>query len=257
MVRNMGTGAGNRKLKRPHCTVSGDSWGISAKWCALLLLLLTACTAPAYHIQNSRLVPVRLFAKPLLLTFDDGPAHPVIDRAILAVLRKHHAKSIWFVNCKYFADPANVDTLHAIIADGHQIANHTATHAQLPELDAAGLQREIGGCSETIKALTGKMPVYFRPPSGRTTPAANAVAHAYGMQVVGWSSDSSDSLLARFKVRPQLYMPFLDAYPVYDPRVTAEAGGIVLFHDYPNTQLALDGILTALEARGFTFVAPG
>ncbi|MDQ3368624.1 MAG: hypothetical protein M3680_24615 [Myxococcota bacterium] len=38
-------------------------------------------------------------------------------------------------------------------------------------------------------------------------------------------------------------------------QVRAQNGGIVLFHDiHPFTAAALDGILTALEAEGFTFV---
>lgn len=217
------------------------------------------------HIEpvDGGLVGAALNRKPILLTFDDGPQNAETDARILGILRKHHAHAAWFITCKDL-DPAidpdamrNRATLRRIVAEGHVIANHGYGHVNLKALPADRLQHEIGGCSDAIAKVSGVRPRYFRPPWGVATPAVEAHVQAAGMRIVEWGPNSYDSLLARFKAQPETFVPFVAANPVYDVARNAESGDVLLFHDYPNTALALDGILTRLEAHGFQFVVPG
>jgi len=71
-----------------------------------------------------------------------------------------------------------------------------------------------------------------------------------------WGGNSYDSLLTQFKQQPGTFSDYIAAHPIYDVALNAGPGDVLLFHDYPNTAIALDGILTRLEQRGFQFVLP-
>lgn len=200
--------------------------------------------------------------KPIALTFDDGPENLADDRSILATLAKHHAHALWLVTCKRLdpsIDPQAAEhriALKQIVAQGHLIGNHGFSHVDLRPLGAAALHHEIVGCSELITQLTGRRPVYFRPPFGVHTPEVDRTIRANRMQLLLWANNSYDSFLADFKRHPQGFAAFVAAHPIFDVALNARSGDVLLFHDYPNTALALDGILTRLEQRHFQFVLP-
>lgn len=217
-------------------------------------------------LADSRIVGGGWFGpKPVMLTFDDGPANAAVDRSILATLSRHHARALWFVTCARL-DPAldpmaaeNRATLRQIVAEGHLLGNHGYSHVDLAALGRAApsrLAQEVGGCSAAIRAASGVVPAYFRPPWGRNSPGVRSAAAAAGMGVLLWSGNSFDSLLASFKRRPETFLSFVARHPAFDIAANADAGEVLLMHDYPNTALALDDILTRLEKRGFRFVLP-
>jgi peptidoglycan/xylan/chitin deacetylase (PgdA/CDA1 family) len=192
--------------------------------------------------------------KTAVLTFDDGPQDARTDAAILAVLRKHHAPAVWFVNCKWLATPENRATLRQIAAEGVPVGNHGYDHLPLLTLTPAQLDHEIGGCSEAIQAATGKAPAYFRPPWGKSSPEVRA--RLGGMREMLWSADSMDHAAHFFRQKPDAYRAYLRDNPTLDVALTARSGDVILFHDYANTAATLDDTLTRLERRGFRFTPP-
>jgi peptidoglycan/xylan/chitin deacetylase (PgdA/CDA1 family) len=188
------------------------------------------------------------------LTFDDGPQDAATDAQILAVLRKHHAPAIWFVNCHWL--PEHAATLRQIVAEGHALGNHGYDHRPLAGLSEAALSHEVGDCSREVYALTGHAPRYFRPTWGRSTPEADALVARLHMQAMLWSADSRDHAAHFFRDKPAAYADFLSDNPSQDVSLTAKDGDVVLFHDYPNTAATLDATLTRLEQRGFRFISP-
>ena len=64
----------------------------------------------------------------LALTFDDGP-DPVWTPRVLDVLKAQHVKATFFVVGTAVA--AHPELARRIVAEGHQIAAHTFTHANL------------------------------------------------------------------------------------------------------------------------------
>ena len=219
----------------------GGAWALAAS--LAVVAALTYLTVVATRTYPSH--------KTAVLTFDDGPSDPATDARILDVLRKHHASAVWFVNCKWL--PANRPTLRRIVRDGHQVGNHGYDHLPLPTLSGAALRHEVGGCSEAIKAATGQAPVYFRPAWGKQSPQSRQVMQAFGMREMLWSSDSMDHAVRLFRTRPAVYAAYLFRNPNQDVSQTVEDGGVILFHDYPNTAATLDATLTRLERRGFHF----
>jgi len=188
------------------------------------------------------------------LTFDDGPQDAATDAQILAVLRKHHAPAVWFVNCKWL--PEHATTLRQIAAEGHAIGNHGYDHRPLAGLSGAALTHEVGDCSRAILAATGHAPTYFRPPWGESTPDARREVASLRMREMLWSADSQDHAVHFFRDKPAAYAAFLAENPTQDVALTAQPGDVILFHDYPNTAATLDDTLTRLEQRGFRFASP-
>jgi len=69
--------------------------------------------------------------------------------------------------------PDNQPSARAMAADGHEIGNHTHTHAQgFRLLSADEQERELAGMEDACVAVTGKRPVGFRSPGWNMSDAA-------------------------------------------------------------------------------------
>jgi peptidoglycan/xylan/chitin deacetylase (PgdA/CDA1 family) len=214
--------------------------------------------ARAAWLFSGGLIAISAFAwlrePTVTLTFDDGPQDVHADAEILAVLRKHHAPAVWFVNCKWL--PEHAVMLRQIAAEGHAIGNHGYDHLPLAGLSPAELAHEVGDCSREVYALTGHAPRYFRPTWGRSTPEADQLVASLKMRTMLWSADSRDHAAHFFRDQPAAYAAFLADNPSQDVGLTAKDGNVILFHDYPNTAATLNATLTKLEQRGFRFALP-
>lgn len=200
--------------------------------------------------------------KVALLTFDDGPRDPEIDAALLGILKKHAAPSIWFVVCEHFDDVGNpraarnLQTLQDVTRAGHQIGNHSHRHQNLKSMDGndpGGVDLEINQCSDAINTAIGARPVYFRAPWGEYSPNVLRLAGVSGMRVMNWTSNSND---ASFSGRTEEYRKYLFNSPEINFEDTVKNGDVILLHNTTQTVVVLDQLLTNLEKRGFHFVLP-
>ncbi|MBV8817971.1 MAG: polysaccharide deacetylase family protein [Acidobacteriaceae bacterium] len=98
----------------------------------------------------------------IALTFDDGPSESTLD--VLDVLDRYA------VRATFFQIGANVRRLphvaRAVADAGHEIANHTNTHARLDFRSPAFIFRELRAAQECIAEHTGQMARFFRAPFG-------------------------------------------------------------------------------------------
>ena len=181
--------------------------------------------------------------KYITLTFDDGPYGHGVDERILTILAKHDAHAIFFDVCTHITKiTEGVPT--EILAAGDPVANHSFDHPFLTRLPTADLAHEIGGCSSRIAAITGRRPVFFRPPFGQTSPDVLQAVHIAGMAQVLWNASSGDT----WRKSPQAI--------VAQALQLASNRSILLMHSRPLTADALDELLTRLQKRGFRFVLP-
>jgi peptidoglycan/xylan/chitin deacetylase (PgdA/CDA1 family) len=114
------------------------------------------------------------------LTFDDGPSE--WTDPILETLRDADARATFFVIGD--AIPGREQTLRRIVADGHEVANHTATHARLDQLTPTDVERELRLATSAIQDVTQTSPVMFRPPGFHYTPEVLEVAGRCGLRWV-------------------------------------------------------------------------
>ena len=126
----------------------------------------------------------------MALTFDDGPS-PRYTAQVLAILRRYGVTATFFMigeNVEKYPD-----VLRQVLAEGHQVGNHTWSHPDLGKRSDEQVRAEIERTSDII-ASAGRTqpPRLFRAPYGYFTPATFAVCARLGLQPVSWSVDPED-----------------------------------------------------------------
>ncbi|ACL57966.1 polysaccharide deacetylase family protein [Methylobacterium nodulans] len=191
------------------------------------------------------------------LTFDDGP-DPNYTAKILDILREKGAKATFYIIGRNAVQSPGL--LKRIYDEGHDIGNHTFSHARL--MESSGRERiavELNMAQRIIEAQTGVRTTLFRPPEAFRSlsfldfsPQLVEVATELGYQIGALDTDSFDWAAAAFGVKKA---------NVVDRVVSKVANGqgqIVLMHDAGgNRQLTIDAlpdIIDQLQARGFQFV---
>jgi peptidoglycan-N-acetylglucosamine deacetylase len=177
----------------------------------------------------------------IAMTFDDGPSPETTPR-LLDILKERNIKVTFFmIGQNAERNPAIVKR---ILAEGHEIGNHSWTHPQLSKLADDRVTEEINKTQTAIKDASGYTPVLMRPPYGAITARQKEwIEKQFGLNVIIWSVDPFD-----WK-RP--------GSSVIEQRILAGArpGAIVLSHDiHKQTVDAMPATLDALAAKGFKFV---
>ncbi len=184
---------------------------------------------------------VRTGRREVALTFDDGP-DPEWTPQVLAMLKRHRAKATFFVIGRHVE--RHPELVRRAVGEGHEIGNHTWSHAHLDRCNAGKVREQLERGSAAIAAVTGVRPTLFRPPRGIIGPVGLLAAAEAGQPIVLWST------LIRGK------SPWRDLAQVV---ASITPGSIVLGHDGGPTprqelMMAFDQLLRRLSDDGYRFV---
>jgi len=208
--------------------------------------------APTYRMTKAyRIVPIdkeKTPSKVALLTFDDGPKDEATLKPLLDTLDKHNAKAIFFVNG--YRVKAHPELLKEIDERNQVIGNHSWDHIELGKEKADKIKEQIGKVQDIVKEVTGKPPVFFRPPFASSNDSVRAVAKEDGLLFMTWSNGSLDWDMNKIKLekRPQAVID--------NVMEQLHEGSNILMHELPWTAETLDNLLTQLEQKGYSFVDP-
>ena len=136
--------------------------------------------------------------------------------------------------------PESVKALHDA---GHEVMNHSNTHAHYPQLSANEVVADLNACNDKIEGVTGVRPTLVRLPYGDYDDNSVNAVRSIGMEPIQWDVDSLD-------------WKDLEAGEI-TRRVTSKVqpGSIVLFHNAAlHTPEALPTIIQTLLQEGYTFV---
>lgn len=126
------------------------------------------------------------------ITIDDGPDRDVTPR-VLEILQSAGARATFF--CIGERVTANADLSCEIVARGHRIENHSQSHRHhFSLLGSRGLRREIEAAQQSITAVTGERPRFFRAPAGLRNPFLQPVLASLGLQLVSWTRRGFDTV---------------------------------------------------------------
>ncbi len=199
----------------------------------------TAALENEPHVQVVNVGPTT--AKQVALTFDDGP-HPIITLKVLDILREYNAKATFFVigsRAKRYPW-----ILRQIVAEGHEIGNHTYTHLMMTAETSTDevIDREITQTQNEIKNAIGYETFLFRPPYGTYRAETKSVFRDHNLNIVLWSVDSNDW---RAKEHDRIFQTVTNHI---------HNGSIILCHDIHKAILdSLPHILDTLKAEGYEF----
>ena len=136
--------------------------------------------------------------------------------------------------------PESVKALHDA---GHEVMNHSDTHAHYNSLSAEEIIADVEACNDKIEAVTGVRPTLIRCPYGEYDDHVIAAIRSIGMEPIQWDVDSLD-------------WKEISAGEITE-RVTSriQPGSIVLFHNAAlHTPEALPGILNYMIGQGYSVV---
>jgi membrane peptidoglycan carboxypeptidase len=182
--------------------------------------------------------------KRLALTFDDGPSD--YTPAVLDLLAKYHLKATFcMVGEQVEAYP---NTVRRIVAEGHELCNHSMRHDDLGIISAAKARADIAATdAEIAKAVPGATVTYYRAPYGDFGPSAKEGA-LLGHTPLGWLVDPDDWMLPGAEVIASRI----------EQQLTPRA--VVLVHDgggeRGQTIAALKKVIPRLLGQGWTFDLP-
>lgn len=183
--------------------------------------------------------------KLIAFTFDDAPSRTLEN--ILAVYASFNeanpdcrASGTVFCNSNLF-DLQTSHLLHACLALGIELGNHTHSHYDLTTLDEKTLQDEIDRTDKALCDIDGKARHLLRAPFGKINDFVKALSPVpmidWTIDTLDWSGVSEDSIYRT----------------VFENRFS---GAIVLMHDgYKHTVDALKRLLPDLKADGYQVVS--
>ncbi|KAH8901135.1 glycoside hydrolase/deacetylase [Thozetella sp. PMI_491] len=129
----------------------------------------------------------------IAITFDDGPY--IYTSQLLDLLAQYGVKSTFFINGHNYVDTSAApypDILRRMVNDGHQIASHTDTHADLDATDTNGRRQEMANLEAIVANIFGFFPTYMRPPYGNCGGACQSDLSALGYHIITWNIDTDD-----------------------------------------------------------------
>lgn len=177
----------------------------------------------------------------IALTFDDGP-HASNTPRLLDMLRQRNLKATFYTVGTNVARYPNI--MRRIVAEGHEVANHTWTHPSLSKLSDGAVRSELQRSHDALVKIIGTAPRTYRPPYGAITARQMQwIFDEFGYPTIKWSVDPRDWQVKNASIVTQNILR--DTQP----------GGIVLVHDIHASSIdAMPATLDGLLSRGFQFL---
>ncbi|WP_442853793.1 polysaccharide deacetylase family protein [Bacillus sp. FJAT-22090] len=183
--------------------------------------------------------------KAVLLTIDDAPDKNALEMA--KTLKELNAPAIFFVNGHFIDTEEEKANLKAIYDMGFSIGNHTQTHVNLKDSSEEEQREEIIRVNETVEAVTGEKPKFFRAPFGVNTDYSRSLVQSEGMLLMNWTYG--------YDWEKQ----YMDADSLTEIMLNTEYltdGANLLMHDRSWTAGALPSIVEGFRAKGYDLIDP-
>ena len=185
----------------------------------------------------------------IALSIDDGP-DPEVTPRVLDLLAAHGAVATFFCIGERVAQHAAL--AREIVRRGHSIENHTQHHRHhFSLLGPRRIAAEVGRAQETIAAVTGTEPRFFRAPAGLRNAMLDPVLRRLRLQLASWTRRGFDTVNGN----PAAVLRKLTRKLC--------AGDILLLHDghsartaqgAPVIEIVLPQLLRAFDAAGLKTV---
>lgn len=216
--------------------------------CVLIgAMILTVGTATTTQViataTEERLIPIYYVdtdEKVCALSFDAAWGNEQTE-TLLDILDEYKVKTTFFLVGDWV--DSYPESVKEIAKRGHDIGNHSDTHAHMSQISLEEQAAEIAACNDKITAITGKEITLFRPPYGEYDNNVVSTVLNCDMYCVQWNIDSLDWK----DPTPQ------DMVTRIEEKLCP--GSIILMHNgATNTPEALPLIIEAIKAQGYEIV---
>ena len=221
-----------KMLAAAACLLAAAAMLYAVNYPSLMGAAAASRQLPIYCVQRDQ--------KMVSISFDAAWGNEDTQQ-LIDILAQYNVKATFFVVGEWVDKyPESVKALHDA---GHEIMNHSNTHAHYNSLSTEEIIADVSACNDKIEAITGVRPTLVRLPYGDYDDNAVRAVRSTGMEPIQWDVDSLD-----WKEIP--------AEEIVQ-RVTGKVqpGSIVLFHNEAlHTPEALPSILETLIQEGYTLV---
>ena len=212
---------------------------------AAAIVLFLISRARCFSLVGEAICHVETDEPLVALSFDDGPTPEGVAWAS-AVLRPAHARATFFLIGAEIGGREAL--LRQLLADGHEIGNHSFSHVRMALHGASFYEDEIMRTDRILRAAGVPPPNLFRPPYGKKLIGLPNALARHGYRMIMWDvEDPPDA------TTPQNYANGILA--------EARPGSIILMHImYPGNRIAREAlplVVRGLEARGLRIVTVG
>ncbi|MEF9962214.1 MAG: polysaccharide deacetylase family protein [Erysipelotrichaceae bacterium] len=170
-------------------------------------------------------------------TFDDGPNSNTTGQVLDAFAREKGSATFFMLGSRALNNPQIVKRM---VKEGHEIGNHSMSHANLSKGDATLINNEFFQTQNVLYEISGQEPTAFRPPYGAISELMKTIIP---LPMTLWSVDTLD-----WKTRDTQSI-------VQSVMSRVQDGSIILLHDiYGTSADAIDLLLPKLKQQGYQFV---
>jgi peptidoglycan/xylan/chitin deacetylase (PgdA/CDA1 family) len=185
----------------------------------------------------------------IALTIDDGP-DPVVTPAVLDLLDRLQVKATFFcIGENARRHPA---LCREIVARGHDVQNHSERHRHnFSMLGPRGFRLELQAAQDSLAAITGRRPQFFRAPAGLRNPFLGPVLESMGLKLAAWTRRGYDTRSGDAAVVSRRLLPAVRPGAIlllHDGNCARSAAGVPVILD------VLPGLVRQAAASGLHFV---
>jgi len=126
------------------------------------------------------------------VTIDDGP-DPEVTPQVLRQLAAHGAHATFF--CVGERVERYAELAQEIVRTGHAVENHSQRHRHtFSLLGPGGMREEIARAQDSILAVTGSRPRFFRAPAGLRNPFLDPILTRLKLRLASWTRRGFDTV---------------------------------------------------------------
>ena len=108
---------------------------------------------------------------------------------LIDILGQYNVPATFFVVGEWVDKyPESVKALHDA---GHEVMNHSNTHAHYPQLSADEVVADLNACNDKIEQVTGVRPTLVRLPYGDYDDNSVNAVRSIGMEPIQWDVETS------------------------------------------------------------------
>ena len=208
---------------------------------AAIVAVREISSARCFVLTGEAVCRVESDAPLVALTFDDGPTSAGVE-SVLPILERHGARATFFLIGQEMERRPGL--ARRIAGAGHEIANHSYSHARMVGRSARSYDSEIARTAALLQAEGATGARLFRPPFGKKLYGLPRAAARNGHRLIMWDVEE----------------PATSDHRRYAEAVLREVrpGSIILMHVMYRANApardALPLILAGLQARGLRAV---
>ena len=107
------------------------------------------------------------------------------------ILGEYNVKATFFVVGEWV--DKSPESVKALADAGHEVMNHSNTHAHFSQLSTDEIIADVTACSDKIEAVTGVRPTRIRPPYGEYDDHVITAIRSMGMEPIQWDVEVSQT----------------------------------------------------------------